>query len=113
MTLTVPQPRTIDQARLQANIAARAARLWADGYTWERMTGCLAGPWYLVTGPAGQKYNVDPLLGFKCNCECYQQHNLCKHSEAVKSLDAELEFQAAYEADGGDEKYWAEAAGLL
>jgi len=103
LPIYIPAPKTVQEALQQACVNERAAVLFtAGGYSWERMTGCQAGPWYLVTGPDGQTYNVDPLLGYKCSCPFWQGHEFCKHGIAVAALDADMqaERQAEEEADG-------------
>jgi len=86
----IPAPKTAQEALQQARVNERAATLWQGGYSWERMTGCQAGPWYLVTGPDGQTYNVDPLLNYKCSCPFRQEHEFCKHGIAIAQVDAQM-----------------------
>lgn len=111
--MTLSTPRNINEARTQANINARAATLWADGYTWELRQASIGGTYYMVKSPEGNFYGVDPQADFRCTCPAYEKFDgCCKHSLAIQKVDEERAFQAAYEADGGDDRYWAEAAGL-
>ncbi len=84
------QSRSIDEARLSANISARAARLFEDGYSIVRKSEDTL----VVTSNEGTKYEVDTFWG-SCECPCYKHHGHCKHLEGWKSL---LEAQTEYEA---------------
>jgi len=90
LPIYIPAPKTVQEALQQARVNERAATLWQDGYSWERVTGCKAGPWYRVTGPDGQTYNVDPLLNYQCSCPFRKEHKFCKHGIAVAKLEAEI-----------------------
>jgi len=95
----IPAPKTVQEALQQARVNERAAVLFTTGgYSWERVTGCQAGPWYRVTGPDGQTYNVDPLLNYKCSCLFRKEHKFCKHGIAVAKLEAENAVPDAWDA---------------
>jgi len=106
-------------ARHEANIAAKAATLFAEGYTLKALTTVDGPPngLYLVTAPAGKQrtdangiamppYIVDT-RDSSCTCAGYQQHGLCSHAMAVEEriadserADAECAARAEYEAFG-------------
>jgi hypothetical protein len=110
---------TINQARHEANIAAKAATLFADGYTMKALTTVDGEPngIYLVTAPAGKQrtdangfalppYIVDARDG-SCTCFGYQQHGLCSHAVAIEEViadgeraDAECAAREEYETYG-------------
>ena len=73
-----PEPQDVHQAMVQANISARAERLWDEGYTYEESTGT-------VTSPQGQRYHVDH-EDDTCTCEAIRHHGDCKHRIAVARL---------------------------
>ncbi|GDX40743.1 hypothetical protein LBMAG21_10350 [Armatimonadota bacterium] len=76
-------------ARLLANITARAARLWEDGYTLVRKSEDTV----VVTSNEGTKYEVD-LIFDSCECPCYKNQGTCKHLEGWERLE---KIQAEYE----------------
>lgn len=107
MAIYLPEPKSATEAALQARIAERAAHLWEEGYSWQRIEGPASGPWYKVSTPQGDDYCVDPLRNFACSCLFGANNDYCKHGIAVAAVDEELEFLAAYERNGGDDVYAA------
>lgn len=73
-----PEPQDVQQAMVQANISARAEKLWDDGYTYDEKTGT-------VTSPKGQRYHVNREAD-TCSCEAIKHHGDCKHRIAVARL---------------------------
>jgi len=73
-----PDPQDVHQAMVQANISARAEKLWDEGYTYEESTGT-------VIGPQGQRYHIDREAD-TCSCEAIKHHGDCKHRIAVAKL---------------------------
>lgn len=95
------------RARLLANIARRAARLWEDGYTaTETMNGQYV-TCFRVHSPEGKTYTVKvsktmaapgTFYGSKCDCPCFADNLTCKHLLACTErvdADAAAEAQAA------------------
>jgi len=80
---------TFNQARFEANINTRAARLFEDGYTLTRKSEDTL----LITSNEGTNYEVDTFWGI-CSCTCYKNHSKCKHEIGWKKLE---ETQAEYE----------------
>ncbi|MCX6382167.1 MAG: hypothetical protein NT023_22270 [Armatimonadetes bacterium] len=76
-------------ARLQANIAARAARLWEDGYTLTRK----AEDTLVITSNEGTNYEIDTFWE-TCSCPCFKNNDTCKHWIGWKNLE---KIQAEYE----------------
>lgn len=94
---------TINTARLLANIAARAARLWEDGYQLTRKSEDTL----IVTSNEGTNYEVDTFWN-SCECPCYKQHGTCKHLEGWELLEktqAEYEEHLLSQAPTEDEEY--------
>jgi hypothetical protein len=102
---------TINQARHQANIAAKAARLVSEGYTIAPMTesACM----YIVTPPASARrtdrngFPMPPYItdtrDSSCTCVGYQQNGLCSHAMAAEQEAADL---ARWEAVAAEQAEW-------
>jgi len=82
-----PEPQNAREALTQANISARAERLWEDGYTYDTERG-------IVTSPKGETYQVD-ILADTCSCAASKHHGDCKHRIAVAKLYNKAESKAA------------------
>jgi len=82
-----PEPQDVHQAMVQANISARAEKLWEEGYTYEEQTGT-------VISPKGQRYHVD-CEADSCSCEAIKHHGDCKHRIAVAKLNKSKKKRAA------------------
>lgn len=79
-------PKTLDQARRQANILARAKTLFTTGgYSW--YVSDTDPHLFGVCGPDGQHYGVN-MRANSCTCEGFQSDKDCKHRIAV-ALSAE------------------------
>ena len=65
---------TINEAREQANVAYRADRLFADGYTIESGNTLAKPEPRYITSTAGQTYIIDPLTQ-TCNCPYFTKKN--------------------------------------
>ena len=86
---------TLDDARLLANVQARARRLFEDGYRAERLDEYTVE----VTSPAGQSYEIDTLFE-TCTCPFYQKwrgRHPCKHVLGCAQLLARQEEPGARE----------------
>jgi predicted nucleic acid-binding Zn finger protein len=69
--------RSIDEARLLANVNARALRLFQDNYRGRRLTATTVR----VFSPQGEEYLVDQANG-ECDCPFFTKHlgkHPCKH----------------------------------
>lgn len=121
MKTLFPTPKTANEARTQTLIIERAHTLEADGYRIQRQGKT---PCYSIFKPGNDKptdgwrdYKVDLTPNKEeCTCDAFQNYKDCKHRIAValkieREADAEAEFEAAYQAWGGDDR--ARAEGLL
>lgn len=105
---TFPDPNNAQEAAFQARIAERGKNLFEHGYTFQIVTGLLAGHYYRVNSPKGESYVVDPLIR-KCNCPCFEKNEICKHAVAIDLFEKEAE-----SCEMGVETYfqWARENGL-
>ncbi len=86
---------TVDDARLLANVQARALRLFEDGYRAERLDEYTVE----ITSPAGETYEIDTLFE-TCSCPFYrwwQGRHPCKHLLGYGQLLARQEEEKARE----------------
>ena len=67
-------PATLEEARHQANLMAKAVNLAKRGYTGRWLTGDMVE----ITHPAGHSYRLD-LMEQTCECVGYQEHGMCSH----------------------------------
>ena len=75
-----------ERARFEANVAAKAARLKAEGYIIEPDAACLDRWW--VTRPTGETtYQVSTDGNGWCGCWLFAQHQLCHHLLAVQQAE--------------------------
>lgn len=82
--MTPQKPRTIDEARLLANLAERAERLFQDGYSLTREDEHDL----VITNEEGSRYYLSTLFE-SCTCPCYKVHKTCKHWLGAKKLEAD------------------------
>lgn len=88
--MKLPEPKTINEARQQANVQFRAERLFQDGYTLTRIDEDTLS----IQNGEGTRYQVSTLFE-TCSCPFYQHHEYCKHVLGCEKLESE---QAEYEA---------------
>ena len=81
MTTLFSEPKTITEARSQANIAARAETLFTTGgYSWYIAD---TDPYLFgVCSPDGQQYAVN-MKENTCSCQAFPNFGDCKHRIAV------------------------------
>lgn len=99
------QARTIDEAKLMANVNSRAERLFQDDYRGRRLTASAVR----VFSPQGETYLVD-LANGECDCPFFTKHlgkYPCKH---ILGADKLLSDQKAAQAHNIRE--WAGMAGM-
>ena len=97
MTVIPAEPRDISEARLLANVKARADRLFEDGYLARRID-----PYrLLITAPSGATYELDARHR-SCTCPFFVKHAgrfACKHllgaACLLKKIAAVLRHNAA------------------
>ncbi len=95
-------------ARLMANIARRAARLFEVGYTATPNMSGLYVKAFQVLSPEGKRYSVKlsktnalpgTFFGSSCSCPCFDEHKTCKHLQGVELMLAQEEaLEASWEA---------------
>jgi len=86
--------RTIDEARLLANVNARAGRLFQDDYRAKRLTAHTIR----ITSPGGAEYVVDTASD-GCDCPFFAKHlgkYPCKHLLGADRLLAEQKARQAH-----------------
>jgi SWIM zinc finger len=106
MKTLFPEPRTISQARRQANIVERALDLLTSGYTFRAVPHHEG--LYSVVNPEGTRYMVDLKLE-RCSCKSFEYDRDCKHRIAMQLKEDEDEWAdreaaaaAAMEADADE-----------
>jgi hypothetical protein len=99
---------TINQARHEANIAAKAANLFASGYTFKALNA--AAGLYAVAAPVSARrtdgnghpmppYIVDTIER-TCSCQGHRDFGLCSHRLAVEDEEARVAWaEAEWEAE--------------
>jgi len=91
----------IETARHHANIAAKAARLWAEGYTYKPFDN--APNLFFVFPPDPEKtgYIVDTAAGY-CSCPGFKGAGVCSHlvamTDEVEFINRVNEMEDAYTA---------------
>jgi len=74
------EPKNTNEARLQANITARAATLFTDGYDWYIAD---TNPYLFgICSPEGRQYGVD-MEKNTCTCIAFTNYGDCKHRIAI------------------------------
>jgi hypothetical protein len=76
MKTLFPEPRTINEARRQANILTRALDLFSEGYTFRAVPH--HDGLYTVVSPEGKRYMVDITME-RCGCKSFEYDKDCKH----------------------------------
>lgn len=89
-------PKNASEALRQARSAEKALTMFQDGYTMQPLFDDTITEVYLVTSPAGNRYNVDMAKQI-CSCPDFTRHqDCCKHLIAVEYSLLEAE-NAAYD----------------
>ena len=95
--MKLPEPKNQNEIRLQANVNTRAQRLFADGYTLNRIDEDTLH----ITNEEGTRYDVSTLF-LTCTCPFHKQHEYCKHTLGWEKLEKEQEAYHAHLCEGYD-----------